>query len=175
MDNEITLYVDNKISTAALIGFLAHEVGHVLHIRGLEVFTGDRGLFEGFATWAGGNYWAVMQGSASLDASVRRYHLEGSFLALYEYPNLEGAYDKTSGEACIERRDILYTEWGSFVGYLIKNYGLEKFLALIKTAPPVAPNQKAKRPDYRGIYGQSLRELHGAWVDQILANEKTLF
>ena len=90
------------------------------------------------------------------------------------------------------RRDTLYTEYASFVGFLIDRYGVERFEELADTIPepdddivititigpgiptptPVPtpdPAYQPPMPDYRAVYGRSLEELERDWLRLLMA------
>ena len=77
-------------------------------------------------------------------------------------------------------RDTLYTEYASFVGFLIDTYGLERFEELadtiatvaiaIRPGPPTPTPAQASRPstpDYQAVYGRSFEELEQEWLRQL--------
>lgn len=164
ISGEITLYLDQSVSAEQVLALLAHEFAHVLVYQGLGVATSDFGLSEGLATWAAGDYWSGWQKSSSLDTSVKRYLKNGNFLTISKNIDFSGAYEPTAAINCVVRRDILYTEWASFIGYLLETYGRKRLLQLIKTSPTV---EKPRAPNYLGVYGYSLEQLENAWLQRV--------
>lgn len=172
----IFIFADEQTTEEQFLGVLAHETGHYLHTIGdlpgtIWAFT------EGIATWASADYWNAWQNSPSLAASVQRYREEGQFLPLYENfqtPQQSAPQPTTDvNDACLIRRNILYTEWASFLDYLIQQYGWEKLHALFES-----PDSERRRrevifspPDFEAIYGQSLNQLEAAWLEQLTRRE----
>jgi hypothetical protein len=167
----IIIYADENTSNKQLLGVLGHEIGHIIHFYILgNGSIGDAVLTEGLATWASGHYWNEWQGAQSFDERVRLYIDESRFIPLSQRA-LRIAYQS---EDCPIRRDIVYTEWASFVDFLIKRYGMEKLMVLLKTAPPTefTGTELIERPaDYYGVYGQSLDELQAAWLEYLLSGD----
>lgn len=162
----IYIYADEQTSQAQILGVLAHEVGHVLHAES-DLADGTSALYEGLATWAAGNYWNNWHNSSSLDASVRDYLQQHTFLPLYE--NYEIYTSVGSGENCLARRDILYTEWAAFIDYLIAQYGWEKLHTLfgMPTSEERGSEIIIKPPDFQAVYGSSLNQLEAAWLENL--------
>jgi hypothetical protein len=152
---------------------LAHELAHVIHITGFEdMLTGDQNLTEGLATWITRDYWTTWLQMESLDEQIQTYLATGQYVPLTEadvfsaYPRRDVAPQKD----CLARRDLLYTQWASFVGYLIDNYGWESFVALMTSAAPEVHDDGEvfpAPPDYQGIYGTDLEALEEAWLAEI--------
>jgi len=166
---EIVIFADERTSPEQIFAVLSHESAHIIYLRNFpEASHGE--LSEGIATWAARESWGIWQGSASLEASVRDYIRDSTYLPLYENYDLQRAYN---GANCLEYRDILYTEWASFVGYLIDQYGMEKFQELSTSAPPdeTASSITFKPPDYEAVYGYSLNQLEAAWLAWLAEEE----
>ncbi len=88
------------------------------------------------------------------------------------------------------RRDTLYAQYASFVGFLIEQYGMGRFAKLIDTLPEpdvrtiiVRPGSRTvtstpiresdleiKRPeaDYEAVYGKSIDLLEREWLDLVV-------
>ena len=84
--------------------------------------------------------------------------------------DLHGIYPwQNAGKDCLARRDKIYSEWASFLGYLIQNYGWEKAHRLFRLPAPVRSDGKIFHfpPDYEGIYGKSLNQLEEEWLKSI--------
>src|SRR5690606_37397195 len=100
-----------------LLGVLAHEVGHLFEVMTLGG-NGQSLLSEGLASWAAGRYWIGMLGLASLRDAAAHYLETGMYIPLPQtLDELHLIYprpDTTSGEECVARRDIVYTQWAAF-------------------------------------------------------------
>jgi hypothetical protein len=171
----IFIMADEQTSQAQLLGVLAHEVGHILH-GASDLPAGNRALAEGLATWVSADYWNVWQGMPSLDERVRSYLENATYLPLYENYDLQSVYGdlgQAGTEDCLARRDILYTEWATFIDYLVEQYGRDKLHALF--ASPTVEEREGMiivtPPDFQGVYGSSLNQLEAAWLRQLTAGE----
>lgn len=161
----IVIFADKTTHIDQLLGVLAHELGHFLHANGFGEFPGTAGLNEGLATWAAGRYWLAWHRTPSLGSSVEDYLARGSYLRLKN--TLE--FQSVGGNACLERRDLLYIQWAAFTGYLITTYGVDRLKALFATADialEVEPDRRNKNtlPSYVRIYGRTLAQLEEAWL-----------
>lgn len=168
----ITIFADERTSHAQVLGVLAHEVGHVLQEIGHERDWAAYylGFNEGLATWAAGKYWYAWQGDSSFDALVRSYLEDSIYMPLYANFDLSLAY---SGGDCTEKRDILYTEWASFIDFLLSTYGIDRLQTLLRSSPPEeieGDNGTViiwRPPDFESVYGRSLNQLEAAWLDHL--------
>jgi hypothetical protein len=169
----IIIYADDKTSREQLLGVLAHELGHILIMPQFEGI--PRALNEGLATWASAPYFNAWLGNPSLDAAVRSYFTDATYLPLHQNYYLTDIYpgmEETSSESCISRREALYIEWASFLGYLIEQHGMEKIEELIAAVrePEMTEAGLAIRPaDFEGVYGSSLNQLEAAWLRHVRA------
>jgi hypothetical protein len=167
--NVIIIFASPTTSPIQLRGVLAHEIVHILHSASTGLST--TAFSEGYATWISREYWAAWMGYSSVEDAVRAYLDAGTYLPLYtHFEDFSLAYE---GENCLFYRDILYTEWASFVGYLIEMYGLDSFVELMEynntlyTFSTPAAAATTSTPNFEGIYGQSLNQLEAAWLRQI--------
>lgn len=171
----IFIMADEQTSQEQLLGVLAHEVGHILHHAENALASGNSALSEGLATWAAEDYYNAWQGMPSFDDRVRSYVRDGVYLPLYENYELRNTYrDETiSSEDCLARRDTLYTEWATFIDYLIEQYGWAKLRELYET--PDVDNRRGeiviKPPDFESVYGHSLNQLEAAWLTQLATQQ----
>lgn len=154
---QTVIYADNPVSSAYLFGVLSHEIVHVLHTQVFQL-SPYTALNEGFAVWIARDYWNVWQQSLSLQTSIRRYLRTDVYIPLGQDLNLSQAY---TGEDCLTVRDILYTEWGAFTGYLIEVYGFEKLQKLWRSGEPPA------LPNFTAVYGLTLRQLETDWLRSV--------
>lgn len=173
----IVIYADGNTGYAQIMGAFAHELGHVLTSRNTEQrwLPWEIAYIEGLATWAAGRYYNNWLESLSFDDSVRSYLEQSKYLPLYEHYDLEPAY---SGENCIESRDILYTEWASFIDFLLNKYGYEQFETLLHSPKSEEVETDDGQvvyitpADYQGVYGLELNQLEAQWLDHLMAESK---
>ncbi len=169
---QIIIFADQNSSQAYLLGVLSHEVAHAISYDGFpEGIPGNIALAEGLASWAAGKYWAAWKNVPSIDDLVRGYLKVGTYEPIHGNTDLHGIYpwqgNTGSGQDCLARRDKLYSEWASFVGYLIDTYGWPKAHRLFRLPAPIhQPGQTIEfPPDYQGIYGKTLNQLEWEWLN----------
>jgi hypothetical protein len=139
----------------ALAAFLAHELGHQLTFDRWDALGSDRRLSEGVATWAAEPYWLAWRGWPSMEAGVRDLRAADAFGPLAE-----------TREGCLvaAERDVYYSAWASFVAYLGREYGWDRFGEALRL--PAAGEDLA---DYVGAYGTLLEELIAGWERELAA------
>ncbi|MDX1689025.1 MAG: hypothetical protein R3248_13670 [Candidatus Promineifilaceae bacterium] len=169
----IYVFAGDETTREQIEGVLAHEVAHVLHARALaQGLSGNRALDEGFAHWLSADYVAAWYGVSSYDTLVRGYVEAGTYLPLYEHFELRSVYADLGTDAadCLQRRDQLYSQWGSFIDFLIETYGMESFRELMEspTRERSAEEVSIRPPDYEGVYGLALNQLEAAWLRHLL-------
>lgn len=177
-DPRVTIFANEQTDEAQILGVFAHEVAHVIHSNGFDRFLGgDRNLTEGLATWITRDYWTAWHQTESLDEMVRGYLASGSYVPLTEadvFSVHPQAQDSTLTN-CLAQRDLLYTQWASFVGYLVNVYGWESFLDLMASAESEVTDEGVILPmptDYEGVYGKTLEALEAVWIsDLTISNE----
>ena len=167
---------DDETPADQVIAVAAHEIAH--HV-GWARFggIGDSLLAEGLATWLAQESWLRWHGWDSLDEAVRGFRSAGTYIPFAQRSEDQGP---ASDAECLARRDTLYTEYASFVGFLIDTYSLERFEELadtiatvaitVRPAPPTPTPAQALRPpmpDYQAVYGRSLEELEQEWLRQL--------
>jgi len=168
----IFIYADDGTSRDQILGVLAHELGHILIMDRFRDI--PRALNEGLATWASAPYFNAWLGYQSLDAAVRSTIEDGTYLPLHENYYLTDIYpgeDERTSEGCIDRRETLYTEWASFLDYLIERHGKDELETLIKTVPDpqMTDGELIIKPaDFEAVYGNSLNQLEAAWLAHLL-------
>jgi hypothetical protein len=167
----IFIYADDETSRDQILGVLAHELGHVLIMARFQQI--PRALNEGLSTWASAQYFNAWQGILSLDAAVRSYLDDSTYLPLHQNYHLTDINPGAEGssDSCISRRETLYTEWASFLGYLIERYGMERLEKLIATVPDPEMTGRGvtvKPANFEAVYGSSLNQLEAAWLRHIL-------
>jgi hypothetical protein len=137
----------------ALAAFLAHELGHQLTYDRWGALGPDLRLSEGLATWAAEPYWLAWQGWPTLDAAVADL-LRGRAVAPLSAPQ----------EGCLPaaERNLYYSVWASFVGYLLREYGWDALGSALH-----APGHD-DRADYEAAFGQPLEALAATWEARLL-------
>ncbi len=170
---------DDETPADQVIAVAAHEIAH--HV-GWARFggIGDSLLAEGLATWLAQESWLKWHGWHSLDEAVRGFRSAGTYILFAQRGESQG---RVSDAECLARRDTLYTEYASFVGFLIDKYGLDRFEELadtiltvtitVRPAPPTPTPAHALRPpmpDYQAVYGRSLEELEQDWLRRLDAD-----
>lgn len=170
---QVWVVADDETPADQVIAVAAHEMAH--HVgRARFGGIGDRLLGEGLATWLAQDSWLRWQGWDSLDEAVRGFRSTGTYIPFAQRDDSPGP---VSDAECLAGRDTLYTEYASFVGFLIDTYGLERFEELADTiatvtitVSPGAPTPTPTRalrppmPDYQAVYGRSLEELEQEWL-----------
>lgn len=170
ISGQITMFVPKDIAPKELRALLAHEFGHVVDTQVLRLRAATVGLLEGFATWSAGKYWYEWKGARSFAGLARKYLKNGTYIALEKFPHLKIAYPPVGGSSCVKNRDILYTEWASFVNFLIRQYGMQRLVQLMATPPIKEEGEPSPSPDYQGVYGHTLQQLVKTWLDYVKAH-----
>ena len=152
--NHIGIFADARTSPAQLRLVLAHETTHVLHFATVRAPVPDLTLSEGFANWASLPYWAAWQGFPSFEDATRQYLQDGRFTPL----------DAPPADCTILERDVIYNERASFVGYLLRTYGRDRFLAASPTHARAPGPASEATADYQAVYGKPFAELIGDWL-----------
>ena len=163
----IVVYANRSTSEEQILATLAHELGHVF-IHQKYAGLSDVALSEGMATWAAGDYWEEWKG-VDFNSGVKAFVNAGTYLSLYQNYDMGKAYDdKSSG--CITQRDILLTEFASFLDHLIQKSGMVKLSALFNTRQPELVNNQRiiYPPDYKDVYGLEFNQLEYEWLKTLL-------
>ena len=163
----IVIYANRATSEEQILATLAHELGHVF-IHQKYANLSDVALTEGMATWAAGDYWEEWKG-VDFNFGVKAFINAGTYLPLYQNYYMEKAYDDNSS-GCITQRDILLTEFASFLDYLTQNYGTVKLSILFNTRQPELVNNQrvVYPPNYRDVYGLEFNQLEYEWLKTLL-------
>lgn len=168
----IIIFADDQTTEEQILGVLAHEVGHVVIMNRFERI--PSAFNEGLATWSSAPTFNAWLGHGSLDAAVRSYLEDSTYLPLHENYYLTNIYpgeEEVTSESCITRRETLYIEWASFLDFLMDQYGVDKLEELIETTPDAERTEEAlvvKPADFEAVYGSSLNQLEAAWLRHIL-------
>jgi hypothetical protein len=162
----ILIFIDQGTSRDQILATLAHELAHVFIHKKYENMN-DPALSEGMATWAAGDYWKAWKG-LDFNAAVRSYITGKTYLPLIQNYDLKKASANAPG--CIVNRDMLLSEFASFIDYLIQSRGLDKLSALFDVQPPelIGARQIIFPPDYQGVYGFELNQLEQEWLRALL-------
>lgn len=133
-DPDIVVFVSAATDATGLPGILAHEIAHIFSLSGLtqgwgpalpsNTTTVRAGIIEGVATWAAGRYWLAAIGHASFDEAVRHQASAYGYTPLAEAHPYTPPEPSADASACYRERDALYTQWASFVGYLVEVIGV---------------------------------------------------
>ncbi|MDP9373090.1 MAG: hypothetical protein M3Q65_11700 [Chloroflexota bacterium] len=156
---QIRLFADAGTPREQLLAVFAHEVTHILHFVAVRGGVPDATLAEGFANWAILPYWSAWQGFPSFEDAVRAYLDDGRFVPL----------DNPPADCTILRRDVIYNERASFVGYLIERYGRERFLEASATGVPAPGSTLRETADYARVYGVPFDQLIDEWLARVRA------
>lgn len=155
----IGLFAGPETSAEQLRAVLAHETVHILHFAAVRDGRTDLTLAEGLANWASLRYWSAWQGFASFEDATRAYLADGRFVPLDDPP----------ADCTVPRRDVIYNERASFVGYLIDRYGFDRLLAASGTEVPASGGSLEQVADYQAVYGQSFAQLIADWLAWVRA------
>ena len=169
----IILFADPGVAEDYLKGVLSHEVGHAIPAQGFEGgLPNDISLTEGLASWASGKYWDAWMGTPGIHYLVRQYIDSGKYLPLAANVDLPGVYpwQEGAGADCLARRDQVYSQWASFIDFLLQRYGWAKVHQLFESASTAKKGgQEMKHPtDYQGIVGKSLEQLESEWLEFVM-------
>ena len=170
---KIFMFVDESTDSKQIWGGFAHEVGHVLEVVALNRASIASVFLEGFATWAAGPYWLEWHGVTSFESAVASYIAAGTYIPLHQdyvvFDTLSPEAEATLGESCVKRRDIVYTEWGAFIEYLVEEHGRDKLHALFRTPALVSEElgRPIAHPNFPAVYGMALEELEAEWLQAI--------
>lgn len=162
----ITIFSFKGISRDQVLYVSAHELAHLIQWAYNGEGTVDPILVEGWATLAAEPYLIDWIGVQSIDQQVQTYIKKNQYLKI----NKPGLWDQIYTQAgCSSVRQSIYIEWASFVGYLIKTYGVERLMELMTISS--SSNRLARNPEqnigtgeYETVFGKSLRELEGDWL-----------
>ncbi len=159
---QVVVLIDENATDDQLLAVVGHELAHIVQRDFANGLIFDPILGEGGASWASGLYWERWQGWPSFDRAVLSYMTSGRFVPITQSPR----------DCTIANRDISYTEWASFVGYLVDRYGIDRYKTAARNAQQGPRSQRARpggfyqdedRPWYAQAYGKSLEELASDW------------
>ena len=163
----MTIFADENTSLVQVLAVAAHELAH--HLTSYKWGPGgDIILSEGLANWATRERWSAWQGWPSFDDAVRAYRRNGIYMPLTQTLIFDPRQTQELGlRDCFALRDLRYSEWASFVGFLIDRYGMEVITELWEAAPENAhpsPGSPVPTVDYRRVLGRDLEDLEREWL-----------
>lgn len=172
----ITVYLDDAWPLSTLQRVVAHEVGHVYHQSLLgPLVDGPRGdaiLNEGLATWLAGRIWLRDIGYATFAEAVLANRARGDYFELEgELPDVMSlAFTRAE---CFALRDVLYTQWGAFVGHLVSRFGIQAVLDASNVELDILDDGAGRRIlaplEYEDAFGATLAELEADWLSSLYA------
>ncbi len=165
----ILIFVNQDTSRDQILATLAHELGHVFIHKKYENLS-DVALSEGMAAWAAGDYWKAWKG-VDFNNAVLSYITDKTYLSLIQNYDIKKAFDDVPG--CINNRDILLTEFASFIDYLIQSRSLKQLSTLFNVQQPELINnqQIVYPPNFKAAYGSELNQLEQEWLRSLLHNK----
>ena len=163
--NIISVVASPETSDSQIYGAAAHEFGHVVSTNLFGGFPPDSILSEGMATWLGSEAWLEWHGFDSLDDAVRGFAEEGTYIPLSEALVL-GAPGMSEAE-CWKRRDVRYTSWSGFVGFLFDTYGMDAIEKLWSAREASGSDPGEIYEHYEVVLGRSLEDLESQWLQSI--------
>lgn len=147
-DGRVELYYRAGEETGRAVTIAMHEMGHHLEAQRYGEQAQRRAdtiLHEGLATWIASIRWLDQCQADTWRQRARQLRASGVPLRLLTA--------ERSGA------DSAYEQWASFVDYLTRQYGWEKFDALYSSGRGRAPGSA----DYQRVLGKSLDELSDDW------------
>ena len=165
------IVADEETEAGQVIAVAAHELSH--HVGWAKFgHIEDIILVEGLATWLAQDTWLRWHGWDSLDEVVYGFLSAGTYIPFaqrHERP------ERVSDTDCLARRDTLYTEYASFVGFLIDRYGMDRFEELTDTIPvmpktrgqgiltPTSSPVSTPEQSSHHLWPTTMRSMDGAW------------
>ena len=163
--NIISVLASPETGDSQIYGAAAHEFGHVVSTNMFGGSPPDVILSEGMATWLGSEAWLEWHGLGSMDDAVRNFAEEEIYIPLSEahVPDAPGM----SEAECWRRRDVRYTQWVGFVGFLIDTYGMDSVEKLwsVEESPGSDPGEIFEH--YEVVLGRTLEDLESQWLQSI--------
>ena len=160
--NIISVLASTETGGSQIYGAAAHEFGHVVSTDLFGGFPPDAILSEGMATWLASEAWVEWHGFGSIDDAVRGFAEEETYIPLLESHVLDAP--GMSEAACWKRRDIKYTSWAGFVGFLIDTYGLDTIERLWIAGEVSGSDPGEIYEHYEVVLGNTLEDLESRWL-----------
>jgi hypothetical protein len=140
----IVSYADRAYTGVGPQDYLTHEIAHVLTQSWGNLSSAGGMLSEGIAVYATGGHYQPDRLDRSAATLIQGPLFIPPALLRRDFSNLQ--------------HEVAYTESGSFVKYLVDQFGLDKLRALIRR-----PN------DWHALYGSDVDVLSQRWLDQLHA------
>ena len=160
--NIISILASPGTSDSRIHGVAAHEFGHLVSADLFGGYPPDVILAEGMATWLGSEAWLEWHEFDSMDDAVRGFAEEETYIPLSESHVLDAP--GMSEAACWKRRDIKYTSWAGFVGFLIDTYGLDVIERLWIAGEVSGSDPGEIYEHYEVVLGNTLEDLESQWL-----------
>ena len=163
--NFVSVLASPETGDPQIYGAAAHEFGHVVSTSMFGGYPPDVILSEGMATWLGSEAWLEWHGFGSMDDAVRNFAEEEIYIPLSEahVPDAQGM----SEAECWKRRDIRYTSWAGFVGFLIDTYGMDSIEKLWSAREATCSEPREIYEHYEVVLGSPLEDLESQWLQSI--------
>jgi len=137
-------YADRAYTGVGPQDYLTHEIAHVLTQSWGNLTTAGGMLSEGIAVYATGGHYQPDRLDRSAATLVQGPLFIPPAILRRDFSNLQ--------------HEVAYTESGSFVKYLVDQFGLDNLRALIRR-----PN------DWHALYGADIDVLSQRWLDRLHA------
>ena len=168
--NIVSVLASPETGSSQIYGVAAHEFGHVVSTNLFGGFPPDSILAEGMATWLGSEAWLEWHGFRSLDDAVRTFAEEEIYIPLSESHVLDAP--GMSEAECWKRRDVRYTQWAGFVGFLIDRYGMDAIEGLWSAREATGSDPGEVYEHYEVVLGSTLEDLESLWLRSIGVSSK---
>lgn len=160
--NEITVRAGAGTPISEFHGIAGHELGHLVSEARFGTLFHDVIIVEGLATWLSSETWNEWRDIQSLDDAVRGFISQDTYVPLSQA--YEVAAPALSVEDCLAQRDTKYTEWASFVGYLIETYGIDSLETLWRASRDPNSSPEGFDASYQSVYGKPIDILEKEWL-----------
>ena len=160
--NEITVRAGPGTPIREFYGIAGHELGHLVSEARFGTLPHDVIIGEGLATWVSSETWNEWKDLQSFDDAVRGFISQDTYVPLSQAYQV--AAPALSVEDCLAQRDTNYTEWASFVGYLIAMYGMDSLESLWRAILDPKSSPEGYDAPYQSVYGKSLDILEMEWL-----------
>ena len=168
--NAISVLASPETEDSQIYGAAAHEFGHMVSTNLFRGFPPDSILAEGMATWLGSEAWVEWHGFGSMDDAVRAFVDEEIYIPLSESHVVDTP--GMSEAECWKRRDVRYTSWAGFVGFLIDRYGMDALEELWKADASSSSDPGEIYEHYEVVLGSTLEDLESQWLQSLGVSSK---
>ena len=163
--NIISVLASPETGDSQIYGAAAHEFGHVVSTTLFGGFPPDSILAEGMATWLGAEAWLEWHAFGSLDDAVQAFVEEEIYIPLSRSHVLDAP--GMSEAECWKRRDVRYTQWAGFVGFLIDTYGMDAIERLWTSRDASSSDPEKIYGHYEVVLGRTLEDLESQWLQSL--------